>query len=366
MKALIAFIVLVIVVFTLWKKDQVQKQRRQQSKCQLCGKDLGSELIVLEKLYESYGLGKSRFVKQLFYRGDEARKRIEPEQPTQCPTCGATDIKYAYIEDGSMGYWCYQCKKSLKAMEDASYQQKADFYFQRYTICPSCAVTETQDDMPNPEPASTLIFFLIISVVFSLTFISALYYLIKIYDPASFQAYNTKEHNKVREKDVRVIHEDRRFAAYNNGIVLDKKTGLEWYVGPDSDTTWNEAKSCIENLNRDEFLDGYWKMPTILELKTIYQDGVGRRNMTPLLKTTGWWVWSSEEKQGGLNRLLSSSLHFRKCTEEWRPQVDSSFYGRAFAVRSKKEINHGPGSTKEVATHSEIPKGKGVKSMFDH
>ena len=30
---------------------------------------------------------------------------------------------------------------------------------------------------------------------------------------------------------------------YPNGIIYDPKTGLEWYVGPDSDTTWDQARS---------------------------------------------------------------------------------------------------------------------------
>ena len=37
------------------------------------------------------------------------------------------------------------------------------------------------------------------------------------------------------------------FIAYDNGIVLDTKTGKEWIVGPDKKTTWDEAKSWVEN-----------------------------------------------------------------------------------------------------------------------
>jgi len=36
----------------------------------------------------------------------------------QCPLCGGTDIQRAYIEDGSMGEWCPQCKKSLQKMAE--------------------------------------------------------------------------------------------------------------------------------------------------------------------------------------------------------------------------------------------------------
>ncbi len=34
----------------------------------------------------------------------------------QCPTCGNSDVRWAMIEDGGLGEWCDNCKKSLKAM----------------------------------------------------------------------------------------------------------------------------------------------------------------------------------------------------------------------------------------------------------
>lgn len=34
----------------------------------------------------------------------------------QCPTCGSWDVRWAMIEDGGLGNWCDNCKKSLKAM----------------------------------------------------------------------------------------------------------------------------------------------------------------------------------------------------------------------------------------------------------
>jgi len=83
------------------------------------------------------------------------------------------------------------------------------------------------------------------------------------------------------------------FIKYATGVVYDKNTGLEWYVGPDKNTNWNEAKRWVENLT---VAGGGWRMPTRKELRTLYKKGAGERNMTPLLKTTGWWVWSGETK----------------------------------------------------------------------
>ena len=91
--------------------------------------------------------------------------------------------------------------------------------------------------------------------------------------------------------------------------------------------TWNEARSWVENLNID---GGGWRMPTIAELRTLYQEGVGKRNMTPLLKTTGWFVWSGETKDSS----SAWGFGFGFGGKGWDDR-DSSQTSRAFAVRSR-------------------------------
>ena len=44
---------------------------------------------------------------------------------------------------------------------------------------------------------------------------------------------------------------DGSFIAYDNGVVYDIETGLEWVVGTDKDTTWDEALEWVENLTDD-------------------------------------------------------------------------------------------------------------------
>ena len=66
------------------------------------------------------------------------------------------------------------------------------------------------------------------------------------------------------------------YVAYANGIVRDKKTGLEWKAGPDREMNWYETKNWVESLNID---GGGWRMPKIAELKT------SGRFMTPLALT---------------------------------------------------------------------------------
>jgi len=119
-----------------------------------------------------------------------------------------------------------------------------------------------------------------------------------------------------------------RFIAYDNGVVKDTETGFEWYAGPDMDTSWNEAKRWVESLN---VAGGGWRMPTRKELKALYKMGAGKRNMTPLLKTTGWWVWSGDTK----GSLKAWYIHFYNGAEGYHARTNYYLF-RGFAVRSRK------------------------------
>ena len=116
--------------------------------------------------------------------------------------------------------------------------------------------------------------------------------------------------------------------ALENEMYYDKNTGLEWYVGPDRRTNWNNAKSWVESLN---VADGDWRMPTREELKTLYKKGAGTRNMTALLKTTGWRVWSE-------SRSSSSAWYFGFSSDgKYFGTRNYSLNGlRGFAVRSRR------------------------------
>ena len=121
---------------------------------------------------------------------------------------------------------------------------------------------------------------------------------------------------------------DGIYIAHANGIVRDTKTGLEWIAGHDRDTPWYKAEFWVETLSID---GGGWRMPTREELESLYGKGAGTRNMTPLLKTTGWWVWSGETKDS------SSAWHFGFHGGEggWITR-GFSYDTRAFAVRSRR------------------------------
>jgi Protein of unknown function (DUF1566) len=123
--------------------------------------------------------------------------------------------------------------------------------------------------------------------------------------------------------------QEKRFVLLTStGIVSDSKTGLEWKVGPDKDTNWDQARAWVNNLNLD---GGGWRMPTLDELKGLYIKGASRLNMTPLLKTTGWQVWSDKLKDSS----FAWGFYFTCGGKGWDGRT-FPFDFRAFAVRSPR------------------------------
>ena len=126
----------------------------------------------------------------------------------------------------------------------------------------------------------------------------------------------------------KAVSREGSFIKYASGVVYDKNTGLEWYAGPDRATDWNQAKRWAERL---QVAGGGWRMPTREELETLYEKDVGTRNITPLLETTAWFVWSGETKGSSLAYLF----YFDGGYEFWFKR-DFSGNNRGFAVRSRK------------------------------
>jgi hypothetical protein len=123
-----------------------------------------------------------------------------------------------------------------------------------------------------------------------------------------------------------IVNRDGVYIAYANGTVLDKSTGLEWKVGPDKDMNWDEARSWVKSLGSD------WRLPTVKELWALYEKGKGKRNMTPLLKTTGSWVWSSKTK----GSPAAYAFYFGDGSMTWFARSSHSNHNdRAFAVSSR-------------------------------
>ena len=75
--------------------------------------------------------------------------------------------------------------------------------------------------------------------------------------------------SKAAEK-AKIVAKDGQYVSYENGIVYDEKTNLEWIAGPDKQTNWDEAKLWVESLSVE---GGGWRWPTKEELKSLYKKG---------------------------------------------------------------------------------------------
>ena len=101
-----------------------------------------------------------------------------------------------------------------------------------------------------------------------------------------------------------------RFSETEYGSVVDHRTGLEWYVGPDRKTFIRDARAFAADLRaggRDD-----WRLPYFRELRTIRRPGSGPKNLSPIFKTSGDMIWASELTIFGYTylRLVDGSMGF--------------------------------------------------------
>ncbi|NUM35434.1 MAG: DUF1566 domain-containing protein, partial [Candidatus Brocadiae bacterium] len=121
-----------------------------------------------------------------------------------------------------------------------------------------------------------------------------------------------------------------RYSLKGTEIIQDAKTRLEWLVGPDEDMNWDEAVSWVGSISTFRYGKG-WRMPTKKELRAIYKSGEGRRNLSLLFKTTGWWVWA-----GNFPTPPLSCVFDFYSGKESRYNRSHRVCGRVFAVRDGK------------------------------
>jgi hypothetical protein len=111
-------------------------------------------------------------------------------------------------------------------------------------------------------------------------------------------------------------------------VITDSVTGLQWYVNPSPANTWHQAKAWAENLT---VAGGGWRLPTMAELKGIYQKGASGTNMAPLFDAQGVWVWSGEV----VDPMFARGLAFYNGWE-WVHGMNYGYGRLAFAVRSRR------------------------------
>ncbi len=106
----------------------------------------------------------------------------------------------------------------------------------------------------------------------------------------------TLVHEVEREAQAQISVEDR--FPENDGLITDSVSGLQWQVGPDSDTDWMTANLWVENL------DGTgWKMPSKEDLLGLHSAGINWNNYGPFY-TEGNAVWSDSTSPHGANAWL--------------------------------------------------------------
>jgi Protein of unknown function (DUF1566) len=94
---------------------------------------------------------------------------------------------------------------------------------------------------------------------------------------------------------------DGRFIAHYNGTVSDKKTGLMWAARDDGIGINKRDLSAYFNNYRAGGYDD-WRIPTVDELKTIY-DPAGKKHIsciTDLIHVSDEWVWALGDKEFAL------------------------------------------------------------------
>ncbi len=155
--------------------------------------------------------------------------------------------------------------------------------------------------------------------------------------------------NQPAPEEKKIIPENQRGAIKSSNAkkiaettcdsIVDKKTNLEWYIGPDRNTSWDEARKWAMSLKA---CGGGWRMPTALQLVALYQPhsvaGIGfmtggkhwPAHIDPAFSAIGGgsWVWTKESrgpKAWAVNLNQNVPVIYEK--------NNTTYETRAFAVR---------------------------------
>lgn len=110
------------------------------------------------------------------------------------------------------------------------------------------------------------------------------------------------------------------------GVITDPVTNLEWAPDPGNQMSWNQATQYVQSLS---LAGGGWRLPTIQELRTIYDISCDNTIAHPAFNF-GWrFAWLSR----GDGASGTSVFNFDNGKEV---SGYSDFIGRVLAVRSRK------------------------------
>lgn len=128
-----------------------------------------------------------------------------------------------------------------------------------------------------------------------------------------------------------VIHaaDDTRFT-FKDGVIDDAKSGLQWVPAPLKAMNHYDAEEYALNLS---VAGGGWRLPTIEELKGIY-DNSQPGGAYPIFNVTNKWVWSSKVDE--CKPSVGWYFDFEDGLEIALFRDKSYNNGRVLAVRSRR------------------------------
>lgn len=132
-----------------------------------------------------------------------------------------------------------------------------------------------------------------------------------------------------------------RFFPVTEKIFIDTNTGNNWMVGEDKDTNHIESAEIVQDLNKQVFMGGKWRIPSLDEIRRV---SMGRRSNMELFSLIGeeakyWRIWSNElcdedgeerkEDEADFAFTFSLKLHYAN----WQRRTKKNNVNRAFFVR---------------------------------
>lgn len=137
-----------------------------------------------------------------------------------------------------------------------------------------------------------------------------------------------------------IVEQNDRYVKYLCGEILDKHTNLIWYVGPDYNITWDEAKNWVRNLASCDSTS--WRLPSTSELRTLHDSRkvagtgyfTGGRHWPAKMDNIfrhiggGSWVWSSRSRG-----KKAKSFNYNQGKEVEYAKTNTEYSTRVFAVR---------------------------------
>jgi hypothetical protein len=122
-------------------------------------------------------------------------------------------------------------------------------------------------------------------------------------DQRETKAVATIQRDKALASSPRETGRDGRFIAYDNGTVLDSRTGLMWASKDNGgNINWRDAKNYCVNYRGGGYTD--WRMPMQNELAELYDDSKSytatkldyKVHLTELIKLSTSYSWASETR----------------------------------------------------------------------